>query len=68
METYHGRVRKGLSRVKISVIDDSGILKYQDDVQFVIHKNGEVTLLIDTKKAIERQREDWDRQLNIPLP
>ena len=68
MKTYHGRVRKGLSSVKISVIDDSGILKNQDDVQFVIHKNGEVTLLIDTKKAIERQREDWDRQLNIPLP
>ena len=68
MENYHGRVRNGLSSVKISVIDDSGILKYQGDVQFVIHKDGEVTLLIDTKKAIERQREDWDRQFNIPLP
>ena len=68
MENYHGRVRNGLSSVKISVIDDSGILKYQGDVQFVIHKDGEVTLLIDTKKAIERQREDWNRQFNIPLP
>ena len=68
MENYHGRVRNGLSSVKISVIDDSGILKYQGDVQFVIHKDGEVTLLMDTKKAIERQREDWNRQFNIPLP
>ena len=65
---YRGRVKSGFSGVWVSVIDDSGILKYQDEVKFVINRNGNVMLLIDDKKAIERQKEEWDTKFNSTLP
>ncbi len=68
LEEYHGKVRKGLNSVKVTIIDDSGLLKFQDDVTIVIHHNGEAILLVDYKKAIERQKKDRDMKLNTPLP
>lgn len=68
MEEYRGKVHNGLKKVKVTIIDESGLLKFQDDVTIVIYRNGEGMLLVDDKKAIERMREDMDRKLNIPLP
>ena len=64
---YRGRVKSGFSGVWVSVTDDSGILKYQDEVEFVVRKDGSVMLLIDDKKAIERQRDEWNRKFNSTL-
>ena len=68
MEEYRGKVHNGLKKVKVTIIDESGLFKFQDDVTIVIYRNGEGMLLVDDKKAIERMREDMDRKLNIPLP
>ena len=68
MEEYRGKVHNRCKKVKVSIIDESGLLKFQDDVTIVIYRNGEGMLLVDDKKAIERMREDMDRKLNIPLP
>lgn len=68
MDKYRGKVREGLNSVKVTIIDESGLLKFQDDVTIVIYRNGEGMLLIDDKKAIERMRKYMDRELNTPLP
>ena len=68
MDEYRGKVRKGLNSVNVTIVDESGLLKFQDDGKIVIYHNGEATLLVDDKKAIERMREDMDRKLNTPLP
>ena len=68
MDKYRGKVREGLNSVKVTIIDESGLLKFQDDVTIVIYRNGEGMLLIDDKKAIERMREYMDRELNTQLP
>lgn len=68
MEEYRGKVHNRFKKVKVTIIDESGLLKFQDDVTIVIYRNGEGMLLVDDKKAIERMREDMDRKLNIPLP
>lgn len=68
MEEYRGKVHNRFKKVKVTIIDESGLLKFQDDVTIVIYRNGEGMLLVDDKKAIERMREDWDRKLNTPLP
>ena len=68
MEEYRGKVHNRFKKVKVTIIDESGLLKFQDGVTIVIYRNGEGMLLIDDKKAIESMREDWDRKLNIPLP
>lgn len=68
METYRGKVRNNLKRVKVKIIDDSGILKYQDDVTIVIHSDASAMLLIDFDKAVERQRAELDSILDEPLP
>lgn len=68
MEFYNGKIRNGFKRVKVKVIDDSGILKYQDDVTIVIHSDASAILLIDVDKAVERQREEWVSNLDEPLP
>ena len=68
MDEYRGKIRKGLNSVKVTIIDESGLLKFQDDVTIVIYRNGEGMLLIDDKKAIERMREYMDRELNTQLP
>lgn len=68
MEEYRGKVHNRFKKVKVTIIDESGLLKFQDGVTIVIYRNGEGMLLIDDKKAIESMREDWDRKLNTPLP
>lgn len=68
MDKYRGKVRNRLNSVNVTIVDESGLLKFQDDVTIVIYRNGEGTLLVDDKKAIERMREDMDRKLNTPLP
>lgn len=68
MEEYRGKVHNRFKKVKVTIIDESGLLKFQDGVTIVIYRNGEGMLLIDDKKAIESMREDMDRKLNIPLP
>ena len=68
MDEYHGKVRKGLNSVNVTIVDESGLLKFQDDVKIVIYHNGEAMLLVDDKKAIEKMREDMDSKLNMPLP
>ena len=68
LEKYHGKVRKGLHGVKVTIIDDSGLLKFQNEAKIIIYRNGEAILLVDDKKAIERQREDWNKKFNEPLP
>ena len=68
MEEYRGKVHNRFKKVKVTIIDESGLLKFQDGVTIVINHNGEGMLLIDDKKAIESMREDMDRKLNIPLP
>lgn len=68
MEEYRGKVHNRFKKVKVTIIDESGLLKFQDGVTIVIYHNGEGMLLIDDKKAIESMREDMDRKLNIPLP
>ena len=68
MEEYRGKVHNRFKKVKVSIIDESGLLKFQDGVTIVIYRNGEGMLLIDDKKAIESMREDMDRKLNTPLP
>ena len=68
MDKYRGKVREGLNSVKVTIIDESGLLKFQDDVTIVIYRNGEGMLLIDDKKAIERMRKYMDRELNTQLP
>lgn len=68
MDKYRGKVRNRLNSVNVTIVDESGLLKFQDDVTIVIYRNGGGTLLVDDKKAIERMREDMDRKLNTPLP
>lgn len=68
MDEYRGKVRKGLNSVNVAIVDESGLLKFQDDVKIVIYHNGEAMLLVDDKKAIEKMREDMDSKLNMPLP
>ena len=68
MEEYRGKVHNRFKKVKVTIIDESGLLKFQDGVTIVIYHNGEAMLLVDDKKAIERMREDRDRILNTPLP
>lgn len=68
MEEYRGKVHNRFKKVKVTIIDESGLLKFQDGVTIVIYRNGEGMLLIDDKKAIESMREDMDRKLNTPLP
>ena len=68
MEMYKGKIRHNLKSIKVKIIDDSGILKYQDDVTIVIHSDASAMLLIDFDKAVERQRMEWDNILDDPLP
>ena len=32
MDEYRGKVRKGLNSVNVTIVDESGLLKFQDDV------------------------------------
>lgn len=68
MEEYHGKVRKGINSVNITIIDESGLLKFQDDAAIVIYYNGEGMLLIDDKVAAKKMRDELDRKRNQPLP
>ena len=68
MEEYRGKVHNRFKKVKVTIIDESGLLKFQDGVTIVIYRNGEGMLLIDDKKRIHSMGEDMHTELNIPLP
>lgn len=68
MEEYHGKIRKGLNSVNVTIVDETGLIKFLDDATIVIYHNGEGMLLIDDKVAAKKMRDEWNRKLNEPLP
>lgn len=64
VEEYHGKIRKGLNSINVTIIDETGLIKFLDDATIVIYHNGEGMLLIDDKEKIKKMRDEENRKFN----
>ena len=69
MEVFEGKVKnKSGKEVTIKVIDEGGILNYQEEVEFVVVNSGKVMLCIDYEVYSKKTMEERAKVRSIPLP
>ena len=69
MEVFEGEVKNESGKeVTIKVIDEGGILNYQEEVEFVVINSGKVMLCIDYEVYSKKTMEERAKVRSIPLP
>lgn len=69
MEVFEGKVKNESGKeVTIRVIDEGGIIKHQEEVDFVVINSGRVMLCIDYEVYSKKTMEERAKVRSIPLP
>ena len=55
-------------QLQLKVIDEGGILNYQEEVEFVVVNSGKVMLCIDYEVYSKKTMEERAKVRSIPLP
>ena len=69
MEVFEGKVKNESGKeVTIRVIDEGGIIKHQEEVDFVVINSGRVMLCIGYEEYSRKVMEERANARSIPLP